>query len=158
MKAIQAHPQQGLDGLTSVDLPDPGDPRTGRHPRARACHLPELPRFGRGDGTVAGPPMGAFPWPMAPGWWRRSVPRSLGSSPATTVVSTFFPTWLDGEATLADFATTAGRRDRRLCPGGRGGAGHVLHACAGRLEPRRRGDPDHGRCDRPGAPWWSTAA
>ena len=26
MKAIQAHPQQGLDGLTSVDLPDPGDP------------------------------------------------------------------------------------------------------------------------------------
>ncbi len=26
MKAIQAHPQQGLDGLTLVDLPDPGDP------------------------------------------------------------------------------------------------------------------------------------
>ena len=24
MKAIQAHPQHGLDGLTLVDLPDPG--------------------------------------------------------------------------------------------------------------------------------------
>jgi NADPH:quinone reductase-like Zn-dependent oxidoreductase len=28
MKAIQGEPQQGLDGPTSVDLPDPGD--TGR--------------------------------------------------------------------------------------------------------------------------------
>ncbi|UDL96244.1 hypothetical protein LGH83_08725 [Lichenihabitans sp. PAMC28606] len=26
MKAIQTRPQQGLDGLTLVDLPDPGDP------------------------------------------------------------------------------------------------------------------------------------
>ena len=26
MKAIQAYPQQGLDGLTLVDLPDHGDP------------------------------------------------------------------------------------------------------------------------------------
>ena len=26
MKAIQAHPQPGLDGLTLVDRPDPGDP------------------------------------------------------------------------------------------------------------------------------------
>lgn len=26
MKAIQAHPQQGLDGLTLIDLSDPGDP------------------------------------------------------------------------------------------------------------------------------------
>ena len=26
MNAMQAHPHQGLDGLTLVDLPDPGDP------------------------------------------------------------------------------------------------------------------------------------
>lgn len=26
MKAIQAYPHQGLDGLTLVDFPDPGEP------------------------------------------------------------------------------------------------------------------------------------
>ena len=112
MKAIQAHPQQGLDGLTLVDLPDPGDPglnaiRVRVH--ATSLNIHDLGvvtgRLLAADGRI----------PMADG---AGVVEAVGSEvtefrPGNHVVSTFFPTWLDGEATLADFATT-GRRDRRL--------------------------------------------
>jgi NADPH:quinone reductase-like Zn-dependent oxidoreductase len=40
MKAIQAYPHQGLDGLTLVDLPDPGEPApTSIHVRVHATSL-----------------------------------------------------------------------------------------------------------------------
>lgn len=40
MKAIQAHPKQGLDGLTLVDLSDPGEPGPGAiRVRVRATSL-----------------------------------------------------------------------------------------------------------------------
>ena len=107
MKAIQAHPQQGLDGLTSVDLPDPGDP--GRDAIRVRVHATSLNfhdlgvvtgRLPAADGRI----------PMADG---AGVVEAVGSEvtgfkPGDHVVSTFFPTWLDGEATLADFATTPG--------------------------------------------------
>ena len=107
MKVIQAHPQQGLDGLTLVDLPDPGDPgpnaiRVRVH--AASLNFHDLGvvtgRLPAADGRI----------PMADG---AGVVEAVGSEvtefrPGDHVVSTFFPTWLDGEATLADFATTPG--------------------------------------------------
>lgn len=40
MKAIQVYPHQGLDGLTLVDLPDPGEPGpTSIHVRVHATSL-----------------------------------------------------------------------------------------------------------------------
>ena len=107
MKAIQAHPQQGLDGLTLVDLPEPGDP--GPHAIRVRVHATSLNfhdlvvvtgRLPSADGRI----------PMADG---AGVVEAVGSEvkefkPGDHVVSTFFPTWLDGEATLADFATTPG--------------------------------------------------
>jgi NADPH:quinone reductase-like Zn-dependent oxidoreductase len=83
MKAIQAHPQQGLNGLTLVDLPDPGDP--GPDAIRVRVHATSLNFHDLGVVTGRLPAAdGRTPWPMAPGWWRQSVRRSLGSSPATT--------------------------------------------------------------------------
>lgn len=107
MKAIQAHPHRGLDGLTLVDLPDPGEPGPGAI-RARV-HATSLNFHDLGavterrssvDGRI----------PMADG---AGVVEAIGSEvtdfkSGDHVVSTFFPTWLDGEATSSDFATTPG--------------------------------------------------
>ena len=107
MKAIQTHPQQGLDGLTLVNLPDPGDPGpTAIRVRVHATSLNfhdlgvVTGRLPSADGRI----------PMADG---AGVVEAVGSEvtefkPGDNVVSTFFPTWLDGEATLADFTTTPG--------------------------------------------------
>ncbi|WP_156843054.1 zinc-dependent alcohol dehydrogenase family protein [Novosphingobium aquimarinum] len=107
MKAIQAHPHQGLNGLTLVDLPDPGEPgpvaiRVRVH--ATSLNFHDL-------GVVTGRmPCADGRIPMADG---AGVVEAVGSEvtefkPGDHVVSTFFPTWLDGEATLSDFATTPG--------------------------------------------------
>ena len=106
MKAIRAHPQQGLDGLTSVDLPDPGDP--GRDAIRVRVHATSLNFHDLGVVTGRLPAADGHPH----GRWRRVV-EAVGSEvngfkPGDHAVSTFFPTWLDGEATLADFATTPG--------------------------------------------------
>ncbi|TCM52577.1 NADPH:quinone reductase-like Zn-dependent oxidoreductase [Rhizobium sp. PP-F2F-G48] len=107
MKAIQAHPQQGLDGLTLIDLPDPGTP--GPNAIRVRVHATSLNFHGLGvvtgrltavDGRI----------PMADG---AGVVEAVGSEvtefePGDHVVSTFFPTWLDGEASLADFTATPG--------------------------------------------------
>ena len=107
MKAVQAHPQQGLDGLTLVDLPDPGEPGlTAVRVRVHATSL----NF-HDLGVVTGrSPAADGRIPMADG---AGVVEAVGLEvtefrPGDHVVSTFFPTWLDGEATLADFATTPG--------------------------------------------------
>jgi NADPH:quinone reductase-like Zn-dependent oxidoreductase len=107
MKAIQTHPQQGLDGLTLVDLPDPGNPG----PNAIRVRVHATSLNFHDLGVVTGrPPAADGRVPMADG---AGVVVAVGSEetefkPGDHVVSTFFPTWLDGEATLADFATTPG--------------------------------------------------
>ena len=90
-----------------MDLPDPGNP--GPHAIRVRVHATSLNfhdlgvvtgRLPAADGRI----------PMADG---AGVVETVGSEvtefkPGDHVVSTFFPTWLDGEATLADFATTPG--------------------------------------------------
>ncbi len=98
MKAIQAHPQQGLDGLTLVDLPDPGDP--GPNAIRVRVHATSLNYHDLGVVTGRSPAADGR-IPMADG---AGVVEAVGSEitefrPGNHVVSTFFPTWLDGEAT-----------------------------------------------------------
>jgi len=107
MKAIQPHPQRGLDGLLLVDLHDPGNP--GPHAIRVRVHATSLNfhdlgvvtgRLRAADGRI----------PMADG---AGVVEAVGSEvtefkPGDHVVSTFFPTWIDGEATVVDFAITPG--------------------------------------------------
>lgn len=96
MKAIQAHPQQGLDGLTLVHLPDSGDPglnaiRVRVH--ATSLNFHDLGvvtgRLQAADGRI----------PMAD---KAGVVEAVASQvtefrPGDHVVSTFFPAWRDGK-------------------------------------------------------------
>lgn len=107
MKAIQAYPHQGLEGLTLVDLPEPGEPG----PTAIRVRVHATPLNFHDLGVVTGRlPSVDGRIPMADG---AGVVETVGSKvmefkPGDHVVTTFFPAWLDGEATLADFATTPG--------------------------------------------------
>lgn len=107
MKAIHAYPHQGLDGLTLMDLPDPGDPGpTAIRVRVHATSL-NFHDLGVVTGRL---PCADGRIPMADG---AGVVEAVGSEvaefvPGDHVVSTFFPAWLDGEAALADFITTPG--------------------------------------------------
>lgn len=107
MKAIQAYPHQGLDGLTLVDLPDPGEP--GPTAIRVRVHATSLNFHDLGVVTGRLPSINGR-IPMADG---AGVVEAVGSKvtefkPGDHFVFTFFPTWLDGEATLADFTTTPG--------------------------------------------------
>lgn len=109
MKTIQAYPHQGLDGLTLVDLPDPGEP--GPTAIRVRVHATSLNFHDLGVVTGRLPPIDGR-IPMADG---AGVVEAVGSKvtefePGDHVVSAFFPTWLVGEATLADFTTTPGDR------------------------------------------------
>ena len=133
MKAIQAHPQGGLDGLTLVDLPDPGNP--GPHAIRVRVHATSL-NF-HDLGVVTGR------LPAADG----RIPMADGAGVVEAVIH-LLSDLVGRRSDPGRLRHHAGRRDRRLCPGGGGGTGHVLHARTSRLEPRRRGDPDHGWGDR----------
>jgi NADPH:quinone reductase-like Zn-dependent oxidoreductase len=107
IKAIAAHGSQGLDGLRLIDLPDPGQPGP-REIRVR-IHASSLNYH---DLAVVGGHMGAAEGriPMSDG---AGVVEAIGEgvtdfAVGDHVVSTFFPTWLDGEPAIADFSTTPG--------------------------------------------------
>ncbi len=107
MKAIQLSNPGGLDKLALVNLPDPGAPGPGQirvriHASSLNFHdlgvvLGRIPSLdGRipmsdGAGTVEAVGQGVTEF-------------AVGDS----VVSTFFPPWLEGEPTLPDFSTTPG--------------------------------------------------
>jgi NADPH:quinone reductase-like Zn-dependent oxidoreductase len=107
MKAVQAHPQSGLDGLQLVDLPDPGTAGPGQvrvRVHASSLNFHDLGvvtgRLPAADGRI----------PMADG---AGVVEGVGEgvtefAAGDHVVSTFFPTWLDGGPAIADFFTTPG--------------------------------------------------
>ena len=107
MKAITLRQPAGLDHLQRVDLPDPGQPRAGEiRVRIHASSLNfhdlgvVLGRMPTADGRI----------PMSDG---AGIVEAVGEgvdefAVGDSVVSTFFPTWLNGGATLSDFQTVPG--------------------------------------------------
>ena len=107
MKGIRIEAARGLDGLDIVELPDPGAPGPGEiRVRVQGSSLNfhdyavckfGIPKF---DGRI----------PLADG---AGVVEAVGEGVAgfaegDLVVSTFFPTWLDGPPSVPDFSTTPG--------------------------------------------------
>jgi NADPH:quinone reductase-like Zn-dependent oxidoreductase len=107
MKGIHIDTARGLDGLPLVDLPDPGAPGPGEirvriHAGALNFHDYAVCRSGN--------PQFAGRIPLADG---AGVVEAVGGGVSEfavgdAVVSTFFPTWLDGPPTIPDFSTTPG--------------------------------------------------
>jgi len=107
MKGIHIDAARGLDGLQLVDLPEPGAPGPGEiRVRVRASSLNfhdyavcafRNPKF---EGRI----------PLADGAGVvEAVGEGVGEFAAgDQVVSTFFPTWLDGPPVVPDFSTTPG--------------------------------------------------
>lgn len=107
MKAITCNSAFGIDGLTVVDMEDPGAPGPGQirvRIRASSLNYHDL-------GVVTGRMKSASGRiPMADG---AGVVEAVGPGVdefgvGDSVVSTFFPDWLDGEPPIADFSTTPG--------------------------------------------------
>jgi len=107
MKAITLRQPAGLDNLRLVDLPDPGQPGAGEirvRVHASSLNFHDLGvvtgRMPSADGRI----------PMSDG---AGVVEAVGEgvdefAVGDAVVSTFFPTWLEGGPTIADFATVPG--------------------------------------------------
>ncbi|MBN3856395.1 NAD(P)-dependent alcohol dehydrogenase [Paraburkholderia sp. Ac-20340] len=107
MQAIKLIAPAGLDNLKLVDIAAPGEPRAGEiRVRVHASSLNYhdlgvvLGRMGAADGRI----------PMSDG---AGVVEAVGPGVSEfavgdQVVSTFFPTWIDGAPTIPDFSTTPG--------------------------------------------------
>ena len=107
MRAIRFRQPGGLDRLEMVELPDPGEPPRGKiRVRVHASSLNYhdlnvvLGHMRSADGRI----------PMSDG---AGVVEAVGEGvtafkPGDHVVSTFFPTWLDGPPTMGDFAGVPG--------------------------------------------------
>jgi len=107
MKAITLRHPAGLDNLVRTELADPGAPAAGEiRVRIHASSLNfhdlgvVLGRLPADDGRI----------PMSDG---AGVVEAVGEgvtefAAGDAVVSTFFPYWLDGGPTIADFSTTPG--------------------------------------------------
>lgn len=107
MKAIRLRNPAGLDNLEAVTLDDPGQPGPGEirvRVHASSLNYHDL-------AVVAGYiPTEDGRIPMSDG---AGLVEAVGSgvtefAPGDHVVSTFFPTWLNGDPPLADFSTTPG--------------------------------------------------
>ncbi|MBU9379026.1 zinc-dependent alcohol dehydrogenase family protein [Burkholderia gladioli] len=107
MRAFRSNGQAGLEALTMVDLPDPGIPGPGEirvHLHATSLNYHDL---GVVTGRLPAAP-GRIPMADGAGVVEAVGPDVEAFSVGDHVVSTFFPTWLDGEPQIADFATTPG--------------------------------------------------
>ncbi|NQE64299.1 NAD(P)-dependent alcohol dehydrogenase [Caulobacter sp. RHG1] len=107
MKTIQLRAPGGLDQLVMVDLADPGTPGPGQI-RVR-IHASSLNYHDLGVVTGNMPTVDGR-IPMADG---AGVVEAIGDgvddfAVGDHVVSTFFPTWLDGEPVAGNFATVPG--------------------------------------------------
>ncbi|WP_323109785.1 zinc-dependent alcohol dehydrogenase family protein [Pectobacterium carotovorum] len=107
MKAIQLRAPGGLERLEIVDLPDPGAPGAGQirvRIHASSLNYHDL-------GVVSGHmPSADRRIPMADG---AGIVEAVGASVSDfaigdRVVSTFFPTWLNGDPVNGDFSTVPG--------------------------------------------------
>ena len=107
MQAIRLRHPAGLDQLELVDLPDPGQPGAGEI-RVR-LHASSLNYH---DLAVVSGYMpaddGRIPMSDGAGVVEAVGPGVSEFAPGDHVVSTFFPTWLNGEPPIADFSTTPG--------------------------------------------------
>ncbi|MBN3823773.1 NAD(P)-dependent alcohol dehydrogenase [Burkholderia sp. Ac-20384] len=107
MKAITLHSPAGLDNLRRVELPDPGEPARGEirvriHASSLNFHdlLVVLGRIPTADGRI----------PMSDG---AGVVEAVGEgvtefAVGDSVVSTFFPHWINDAPTVSGFSTTPG--------------------------------------------------
>lgn len=107
MKAITLRPPGGLDNLSVVELAEPGAPKTGEI-RVR-LHASSLNYHDYGVVTRTGART-EHRIPMSDG---AGIVEAVGADvtefkPGDAVVSTFFPTWHDGRATVSDFTTVPG--------------------------------------------------
>jgi NADPH:quinone reductase-like Zn-dependent oxidoreductase len=107
MKAVRLRSPGGLDNLEHTDIPDPGEPGPGEiRVRIHASSLNYhdygvVSNKGRAaDGRI----------PMSDGAGEvEAVGEGVDDfAVGDRVVSTFFPTWLDGPAHVGDFTTTPG--------------------------------------------------
>jgi len=107
MKAIRSNGAQGLDGLSVVDIPDPGAPGYGEiRVRVRASSL-NYHDLGVVTGRIRSD-VGRIPMADGSGIVE-AVGEGVGEfTVGDHVVSTFFPQWLDGEPTTDNFAGTPG--------------------------------------------------
>lgn len=107
MKAMTSQPPGGLDHLRLGDLDDPGSPGPGQvRVRIRASSLNYHDYLVAKGARAAGPAR----VPMADGAGEvEAVGEGVdGLAPGDAVVSTFFPTWLDGPPEQPDFRTVPG--------------------------------------------------
>ncbi|MBV6754541.1 NAD(P)-dependent alcohol dehydrogenase [Pseudomonas chlororaphis] len=107
MKAITLRQPAGLENLILTNLADPGEPAAGEirvriHASSLNAHdlAVVIGRLRTDDGRI----------PMSDG---AGIVDAIGDgvtefAVGDAVVSTFFPSWLDGGPTLADFSTTPG--------------------------------------------------
>lgn len=107
MKAIQLRLPASIDSLESVEVPDPGDPGPGQlRVRIHASSL-NAHDLAVVQGRMNAP-SGRVPMADGAGIVEAIGPGVVGFAAGDRVVSTFFPSWLDGEPPIADFSTTPG--------------------------------------------------
>src|SRR5829696_9047709 len=107
MKAVRINASAGLDGIDLVDLPDPGAPGPGEI-RVRV-HSSSLNYHDYGVAR-SGDPKFQGRIPLSDG---AGVVEAVGEgvtefTVGDSVVSCFFPLWLDGPATTGDFSNVPG--------------------------------------------------
>src|SRR3954469_5662170 len=107
MKGIVLRSPGGLDRLTPVDMPDPGEPGPGEiRVRVHGSSL-NYHDYGVVSGRM---PTADRRIPMSDG---AGIVESVGVGvtefvPGDQVVSCFFPDWQDGPATIGDFSSVPG--------------------------------------------------
>jgi len=107
MKAIRLRAPGGLDKLELVDLPDPGVPGPGQvRVRIHASSL-NFHDFGVVSGRIRTED-GRIPMSDGAGVVEAVGPGVGEFKAGDSVVSGFFPQWLDGPPPVGDFATTPG--------------------------------------------------
>ena len=107
MKAIRLRSPGGLDNLQSVDMEEPKAPAVGEI-RVR-LHASSLNYHDYGVASRPGwQADGRIPMSDGAGVVEAVGPGVSAFSAGDHVVSCFFPTWADGPATIADFATVPG--------------------------------------------------
>lgn len=107
MLAVTSDGALGLDALTLVDRPDPGEPGPGEI-RVRV-HASSLNYHDLGVVTGAmKAEAGRIPMSDGAGTVEAVGTGVTEFAEGDAVVSTFFPTWIDGEPMVADFSGTPG--------------------------------------------------
>jgi NADPH:quinone reductase-like Zn-dependent oxidoreductase len=107
MKVVISDGARGLDGLSVVDRPDPGQPGPGEiRVRIHASSL-NFHDLGVVSGAMKAA-SGRIPMSDGAGVVEAVGPDVTDFVIGDHVVSTFFPTWLAGDPTIASFSTTPG--------------------------------------------------